>query len=191
MSFLAVGQAWARPFQCSEPAPVHWIQLGGRRAATNRQGGIAAPLAALRPGGTHGWRMDRGLWPGPEWDGRAFARFGSRPALIGWAALPRGVLAKHLSRLCGPCDVVRHSANLCGSIRPSRKRTKARLTSEMPLFRVFSACTLSVTAPAEGWPAATPDSRGTYPYTIGAATRRVVPGWRWSTMRNPVPGHTK
>ena len=52
--------------------------------------GLTAPSAALRPGGAHGWRADRGLRPGPARDGRVFALFGPRPDLVGWAATVEG-----------------------------------------------------------------------------------------------------
>ena len=52
--------------------------------------GIAAPSAALQPGGAHGWRVDGGLRPGPERNGKVFALFGRRPDLVGWAATVGG-----------------------------------------------------------------------------------------------------
>lgn len=52
--------------------------------------GITAPSAALVSGGAQGWRVDRGLQPGPDRDGRVFALFGPRPDLVGWAAAVEG-----------------------------------------------------------------------------------------------------
>jgi hypothetical protein len=52
--------------------------------------GLVAPSAALWPGGATGWRVDRGLMPGPSRDGRTVALFGRRPDLVGWAAAAEG-----------------------------------------------------------------------------------------------------
>lgn len=64
--------------------------------------GIAAPSAALVAGGAHGWRVDGGLKPGPDKDGTAFALFGPRPDLVGWAAAADGCPGEDL------LDRVRH-----------------------------------------------------------------------------------
>ena len=55
-----------------------------------RADGITAPSAALRAGGAHGWRVDGGLRPGPDRDGKVFALFGPRPDITGWAATVDG-----------------------------------------------------------------------------------------------------
>ena len=79
-----------------QPSAPRQILLGGpeswpacqqiARRYREQVDGIAAPSAALVPGGARGWRVDGGLQPGPERDGRVFALFGPRPDLIGWAA---------------------------------------------------------------------------------------------------------
>lgn len=51
---------------------------------------IAAPSAAMQPGGAHGWRVDGGLQHGPARDSRVIALFGPRPDLVGWAASIEG-----------------------------------------------------------------------------------------------------
>ena len=60
------------------------------RHLRTRARGITAPSAALNPGGAHGWRVEAGLTPGPERDGRVFVLFGPRPDLVGWAATASG-----------------------------------------------------------------------------------------------------
>jgi len=52
--------------------------------------GIIAPGASLLPGEARGWRVDRGLVPGPDRDGRTIVLFGRRPDLVGWAATAEG-----------------------------------------------------------------------------------------------------
>ena len=52
--------------------------------------GIAAPSAALDPGGARGWRVDGGLQPGPDRDGKVIVLFGLRPDPVGWAATIEG-----------------------------------------------------------------------------------------------------
>lgn len=57
--------------------------------------GIAAPSAALLPGGARGWgargwKMDGGARSGPIRDGFVFALFSLRPDLVGWAATIEG-----------------------------------------------------------------------------------------------------
>ena len=53
-------------------------------------GGLAAPSAALRAGGAHGWRVDGGVRPGVARNGMVFVLFGPRPDLVGWAATVEG-----------------------------------------------------------------------------------------------------
>lgn len=55
-----------------------------------RTDGITTQSAALNSGGAHGWRVDGGLQPGPERDGKVFVLFGHRPDLVGWAATVNG-----------------------------------------------------------------------------------------------------
>ena len=52
--------------------------------------GLSAPSAALLPGRASGWRVDAGLEPGPDRDGRVLVLFGRRPNLVGWAAAAEG-----------------------------------------------------------------------------------------------------
>src|SRR5919201_587480 len=59
------------------------IRADGERA-------IVARSAALFPGGARGWRVDGGLVPAPDRDGRTIVLFGPRPDLVGWAAAAEG-----------------------------------------------------------------------------------------------------
>lgn len=52
--------------------------------------GIVASSAALFPGGARGWRVDGGLTPAPDRDGRTVVLFGRRPDLVGWPAAAEG-----------------------------------------------------------------------------------------------------
>ena len=52
--------------------------------------GLTAPAASLLPGGARGWRVDRGMVPASDRDGRTIALFGARPDLVGWAAAGEG-----------------------------------------------------------------------------------------------------
>ena len=52
--------------------------------------GITAPSDALHSGSAHGWRVDGGLQPGPDRDGKVIVLFGLRPDLVGWAATIEG-----------------------------------------------------------------------------------------------------
>ena len=52
--------------------------------------GFVVPSAALKPGGARGWRVDGGLQPGPESDGKVIVLFGPRPDLVGWAVAIEG-----------------------------------------------------------------------------------------------------
>jgi len=64
--------------------------------------GIVAPSASLLPGGARGWRVDGGLAPAPDRDGRTIVLFGRRPDLVGWPATAEGRPREDLLR------VVRH-----------------------------------------------------------------------------------
>ncbi|MBI2773751.1 MAG: hypothetical protein HYX56_04575 [Chloroflexi bacterium] len=64
-----------------------------REAARLRATGataIAAPSAALRDGEARGWRVEGGLRPAAERDGRVIAIFGPRPDLVAWRASVEG-----------------------------------------------------------------------------------------------------
>lgn len=52
--------------------------------------GLTAPSAALHSGGAHGWRVDRGLQPGPAKDGIVLVLFGRRPDFVGWQTTAAG-----------------------------------------------------------------------------------------------------
>ena len=52
--------------------------------------GVTAPSAALLPGAARGWRVDSGLQPGPDRDGKVIVLFGNRPSLVGWATTVAG-----------------------------------------------------------------------------------------------------
>lgn len=64
--------------------------------------GIVALAAALLPGAARGWRVDGGLAPARDCDGRTIVLFGRRPDLVGWAASDEGRPRADLLR------VVRH-----------------------------------------------------------------------------------
>lgn len=51
---------------------------------------LAAPSAALVPGGAAGHRVDGGLRPAAPRDGQVIVLFGQRPDLTGWAAAGEG-----------------------------------------------------------------------------------------------------
>ena len=53
--------------------------------------GITAPSAALCLGGAHGWRVDGGLHPGPQRDGKVFVLFEPRPDVVGWLQLSAAI----------------------------------------------------------------------------------------------------
>lgn len=52
--------------------------------------GLVAPSAALLRGGARGWRVEAGLQPARERDGRVIVLFGPRPDLVGWPATIEG-----------------------------------------------------------------------------------------------------
>lgn len=47
---------------------------------------IVAPSAALLDGEARGWRVEGGLRPGPERNGRVVVLFGPRPDVVAWRA---------------------------------------------------------------------------------------------------------
>ncbi len=61
-----------------------------RRIRNGGSPGIIAASAALFPGAARGWRVDGGLEPAPDRDGRTIVLFGRRPDLVGWAATAEG-----------------------------------------------------------------------------------------------------
>ena len=61
-----------------------------RRLRAGGATGFAAPPAALLPGAARGWRVDGGLQPGPDRDGKVVVLFGRRPDLVGWEATVAG-----------------------------------------------------------------------------------------------------
>lgn len=65
-------------------------QEEARRLRARGATGFAAPSAALLPGAARGWRVDGGLQPGPDRDGKVIVLFGSRPDLVGWVATLAG-----------------------------------------------------------------------------------------------------
>jgi hypothetical protein len=61
-----------------------------RRIRDRGAPGIVALSAGLLPGAARGWRVERGLTPAPDRDGRTIVLFGRRPDLVGWAAASEG-----------------------------------------------------------------------------------------------------
>jgi hypothetical protein len=61
-----------------------------RRIKESGARGLVAPAAALLPGAARGWRVERGLVPGPDRTGRTIVLFGPRPDLTGWSATAEG-----------------------------------------------------------------------------------------------------
>lgn len=52
--------------------------------------GLRAPSAALEDGEARGWRVDSGMQPARERDGRVVVLFGRRPDLVAWRASVAG-----------------------------------------------------------------------------------------------------
>jgi hypothetical protein len=61
-----------------------------RRIRADGAPGIVASSAGLLRGRARGWRVDGGLEPAPDRDGRTIVLFGRRPDLVGWAATAEG-----------------------------------------------------------------------------------------------------
>jgi len=71
-----------------------------RRLRDGGAGALRAPSAALVPGGARGWKVDGGLQPAPDRDGKVIVLYGLRPDLVGWpAALPGRPPADLLARV--------------------------------------------------------------------------------------------
>lgn len=62
----------------------------GRSIRASGARGLVVPAAGLLPGGARGWRVDRGLVPGPDRTGRTIVLFGPRRDLVGWPATAEG-----------------------------------------------------------------------------------------------------
>ncbi|HXF57370.1 MAG TPA: RES domain-containing protein [Actinomycetota bacterium] len=69
-----------------------------RRLRARGARGLIAPSAALLPGAARGWRVDGGLAPGPDREGRTVVLLRRRPDLVGWAAAAEGRPAEDLLR---------------------------------------------------------------------------------------------
>jgi len=61
-------------------------QAEARRLRAAGTAGLMAISAALVPTGARGWRVQRGLQPGPGRDGRVVVLYGPHPELVGWRA---------------------------------------------------------------------------------------------------------
>ncbi len=61
-----------------------------RRLRAEGEAGFSVEAAALRRGGARGWRVDKGLQPGRDRNGRVLVLFGPRPDLVGWASASAG-----------------------------------------------------------------------------------------------------
>lgn len=81
------------------PSTYPACRAAAREARAAGAPGLVAPSAALMPGAAHGWRVDRGLVPGPARDGRTIVLFGPRPGLVAWAAVAEGRPRDDLLRL--------------------------------------------------------------------------------------------
>jgi len=78
--------------------PGSWprCQKEAERLRASGARGLLAPSAALRPAGASGWRVEGGLRPGPDRDGRVVVLFGPRPDLVGWQATAEGRPGEHV-----------------------------------------------------------------------------------------------
>lgn len=65
-------------------------QAEARRMRARGFRGLVAPSAALEPATASGFRVDRGLQPGPAREERVMVLFGPRPDLVGWTACYEG-----------------------------------------------------------------------------------------------------
>jgi hypothetical protein len=90
-----------------EPKLAREVLFGGfdtyadcqREAARLRTAGswrLSAPSAALLPGEARGWRVDAGVRPASDREGRTVVLFGARPELVGWEVVGRGHPEAHL-----------------------------------------------------------------------------------------------
>lgn len=75
-----------------------WPDCQSEADRLRREGapGLTAPSAALHSGGARGWRVDRGLQPGPTRDGIVFVLFWRRPDLVGWQTTAAGYPGEEL-----------------------------------------------------------------------------------------------
>lgn len=65
-------------------------QAEAKRLRAAGEPGLVAPSAALRHGGARGWRVQAGLQPGGERDGKTVVLFVERPEAAGWRAAVDG-----------------------------------------------------------------------------------------------------
>jgi hypothetical protein len=61
-----------------------------RRLRAEGETGFSVEGAALRRGEARGWRVENGLQPGEDRNGRVVVAFGPRPDLVGWPAATAG-----------------------------------------------------------------------------------------------------
>lgn len=61
-----------------------------QRLRAEGEAGFSVEGAALLRGEARGWRVDNGLQPGGDRNGRVVVLFGPRPDLTGWPAAPSG-----------------------------------------------------------------------------------------------------
>ena len=78
-------------------------QADAQRRRAAGESGLVASSAALLPGSARGWRVQAGLQPGAERDGRTVVLFGERPDSAGWRAAldgrPDEALLPHVRHL--------------------------------------------------------------------------------------------
>lgn len=72
------------------PNTYHACRAEARRLRSAGARGFVAPSAALRPGAARGWRVNGGLAPAPDRDGRVIVLFDRRPDVVGWRTATQG-----------------------------------------------------------------------------------------------------
>ncbi len=72
------------------PATYERCRRYARRLRAEGDAGFSVEGAALRRGEASGWRVENGLQPGPDRNGRVLVLFGPRPDLVGWPAATAG-----------------------------------------------------------------------------------------------------